>query len=116
MRHLFIAVCIVLMTGCENALDASDYVGGYAISSGSCQKTGKLGIDLENNQLSFGFYCFLKQCASISGPINKNQYFHIETSDGYFIQGKLNTKEGNGNWFLEVNGRDCYGQWAALKN
>ncbi len=115
-RLIFIAIIVCFLTACEDGLKTSDYIGGFVSTTESCQSQGDLGMFYQDQKVDISFYCFLKECGNMQGEASKEGYFHIETSDGYFIQGKIDSKEAQGNWFLNIKGKDCYGQWVGLKN
>lgn len=113
---LFIVLSFSLISGCDNALKASDYRGGFFTQSGNCTETGDVGITIEKASIEIGFYCFLKECSMVKGKTSQGGYFHIEQSTGHYIQGRLNADEAKGTWYLKIKGQDCSGHWAALKN
>ncbi len=52
----------------------------------------------------------------MAGDVSKEGFFHLESPEGYFIQGKIKPKEASGNFFLNIRGNSCYGQWVGLEN
>lgn len=116
MRLIATLLTLYILTGCENALQSSDYLGGFITTSGNCQENGELGINYKEQQVEISFYCFLKECATMKGVTSKEGFFHLESPNGYFIKGKIKPKEASGNWFLNLDGKNCYGRWAGLEN
>lgn len=118
MRFAVLIVLFIsaILAGCDSGLKASDYLGGFYTQTGNCTETGKVGINHNQKQVDIGFYCFLKKCASISGQSSQGGYFHAKDTNGHYIQGRIAGDEAKGTWYLNINGENCSGHWAALKN
>lgn len=116
MRLLFLTFALLSLSACEGGLQSSDYIGGFVTTTGGCQSKGDLGLNYKENQIDISFYCFLKECSNMKGTVSKEGFFHLESPEGYFIQGKIKPKEASGNWFLNIQGKNCYGQWVGLEN
>lgn len=109
--------CITLVIGgCDSGLKSSDYRGGFVTQNGDCTPNGDVGIYYQEQELEIGFYCFLKECALMSGTSSQGGFFHIEDKKGYYIQGRVTTIEATGTWYLNIKGQDCSGHWVALPN
>lgn len=116
MRVFILSFFMLALTACEGGLERSDYIGGFVTSTGECQSQGDLGLNYSKNKVDISFYCFLKECATMAGDVSKEGFFHLESPEGYFIQGKIKPKEASGNFFLNIRGNSCYGQWVGLEN
>jgi hypothetical protein len=108
MRFILITFFVCFLTACGDGLQTSDYIGGFVSTTEGCQSQGELGMLFKKQRVDISFY--------IRGEVSKEGYFHIDTQDGYFIQGKIKPELAEGNWFLNIKGKDCYGQWVGLKN
>jgi len=115
-RFILMIFFLFFLTACEDGLRTSDFIGGFVSNTEGCQSQGDLGMLYRKQQVDISFYCFLKECGNIKGEASKEGYFHIDTQEGYFIQGKINPEQAEGNWFLNIKGKDCYSYWVGLKN
>ena len=104
------------LTACDSGLERSDYRGGFVTQNGDCTEKGDLAIDIDEDEIELNFYCFLKNCASMSGKTSQGGYFHLEEDAGQYIQGRVKAEEASGTWFLIIKNKSCSGHWVALKN
>lgn len=116
MKLFLLTISIYLLSACDSGLQTSDYIGGFVTTTGGCQQNGDLGLNYKADKIDISFYCFLKECSNMKGEVSKEGFFHLESPEGYFIQGKIKPKEASGNWFLNIRGKNCYGQWVGLEN
>jgi hypothetical protein len=116
MKLFTLFISLILLSACDRAMESSDYIGGFVTITGGCQSKGDLGLNYKENHIDISFYCFLKECSTMKGDVSKEGFFHLESPEGYFIQGKIKPKEASGNWFLNIKGKNCYGQWVGLEN
>lgn len=107
---------MLFLIGCDSGLERSDYRGGFVTQHGDCTEKGDLAINLDDNKIELNFYCFLKNCASMTGKISQGGYFHLEEDNGEYIQGRVKPEEASGTWFLNIKNKSCSGHWVALKN
>ena len=114
------ALCLViiasLLNGCDTAIQKSDYIGGFVTQDGNCPAQGDTSINLDEQEIEIGFYCFLKQCADMEGSTHQGGFFHIESKTGHYIKGRIVGDEAKGQWYLNMKGENCSGYWVALKN
>ena len=104
------------LSGCDTGIEHSDYIGGFVTQDGNCTAKGDTSINIEEKQVTVGFYCFLKKCAEMSGKTHQGGYFHFESESGHYIKGRIAGEEAKGQWYLNMKGQNCSGHWVALKN
>ncbi len=108
--------CTLFLSGCDTALEKSDYVGGFVTKNGGCAKKGKTSVNYKNKKIEVRFFCFLKECANMSGDMQAAGYFHLKGQGASYIKGRVFNNEAKGEWFLNIKNENCSGHWAALKS
>jgi len=112
----FLLLSIGLLSACDSKFKRSDYMGGFTTQYGECTDTGDITIDHIDKKIKIGFYCFLKECASMEGNTSQGGFFHLENKQGNYIQGQILPDEAKGTWSLNIKNQSCSGQWTASKN
>lgn len=113
---IFVTIIYAVLAGCDSGLGQSDMRGVFTTDHGKCVKEGDVGLTINDDHLTIGFYCFLVKCNEMEGPIEQGGHFYISDSSGHYIQGQLLSEKAKGSWFTTINSEKCSGTWFAVRN